>query len=191
MKISKKDLISFTIIFVITLLVFYNFLSMHYATDTYNIMNVGYEKYAINWSLNDGRIFMCIIGLLASAVNMKIEFFVIGTLFMALFISCISVIVLKNIILKYKNTENKYLRVIVLVIAYFTIFNFMYLENLYFVESIVMAISLLLHIFAADILVSRNKHYIVKTTLLTILAIFMYQGIVRFLFCNNIIIIIT
>ena len=50
MKISKKDLISFAIILVITLLIFYNFLSMHYATDTYNIMNVGYEKYAINWS---------------------------------------------------------------------------------------------------------------------------------------------
>jgi len=185
MKISKKDLISFGIIFLLTLLIFCNFLSMHYATDTYNIMNVGYKKYAINWSLNDGRIFMCLIGLFANAINMSIESFVIITLFVALFTSCIAVIILKNIILKYKYTENRYLEGIALTISYFTIFNFMYLENLYFVEAIVMAISLLLYIISADILVERKKYYLIKSILLTILAIFMYQGMVRIFLWNN------
>ncbi len=182
MKVSKKDLISLIIIFLITLVIFYNFVTMHYATDTYNIINVGYEKYAINWSLNDGRVFMCLLGLFANAVNMPISVFVIFTLVVAILVSCIAVIVLKNLILKYKKTENKYIELIVFIIAYFTIFNFMYIENMYFVESIVMALSLLLYIISANILVNRNKYYLIKSLLLTILAIFMYQGIIGFFF---------
>lgn len=182
MKVSKKDLISLIIIFLITLVIFYNFVTMHYATDTYNIINVGYEKYAVNWSLNDGRVFMCLLGLFANAVNMHISVFVIFTLVVAILVSCIAVIVLKNLILKYKKTENKYIELIVFIIAYFTIFNFMYIENMYFVESIVMALSLLLYIISANILVNRNKYYLIKSLLLTILAIFMYQGIIGFFF---------
>ena len=56
MKQRTKNLILFFILFVITGVVFWNYVSMHYATDTYNIMNIGYEKYAINNSLSDGRI---------------------------------------------------------------------------------------------------------------------------------------
>ena len=53
MKQRTKNLILFFILFVITGVVFWNYVSMHYATDTYNIMNIGYEKYAINNSLSD------------------------------------------------------------------------------------------------------------------------------------------
>lgn len=180
MKTYKKDLISFSIIFLLTLALFYNFLNMHYAGDTYYIINGGYENYAINRSLNDGRLFMCLIELFANAVHMPIQVFVILTLFFALLISCISVIVLKNIIIKYKPTKNKYLQILALVISYFTIFNFMYLENMYFVECIVMSASILFHIISADILVSRNKHYIIKSAFFTVISIFMYQGMVGF-----------
>jgi len=162
MKVHKNDLICFIIIFPITLLIFFNFITMHYAGDTYHIMNTDYKTYAINRSLNDGRLFMYLIDLFAYSIHLPITAFVIITLLLALVISCIAVILLKNIVSKYKNTENKYLKGFVLLISYFTIFNFMYIENMYFVECIVMAASLLFHIISADTLVSRKKHYLLK-----------------------------
>ena len=76
----------FIAIFVITCIIFIPFLSGHYATDTYNIANIGYREYAINWSLKDGRIFMAIIGLIAYKINLPIESYVFITLFIALII---------------------------------------------------------------------------------------------------------
>ena len=57
-KITREEIITYIIIFVITCIIFIPFLIGHYATDTYNVINIGYEKYAIEWSLNDGRIFI-------------------------------------------------------------------------------------------------------------------------------------
>lgn len=179
---NKTNILEFVIILAITLIIFIPFLTGHYATDTYNITNIGYKNYAINWSLNDGRIIMAIIGLIADKINISIEAYVFVTLFSALIISCISVCVLKKVIEKYKKPKNIFQNIILLGISYVTIFNFMYLEDMYFVESVVMATSVLLYIIAADILVTKNKNYIIKSLTLTILGILCYQGTIGILF---------
>lgn len=179
---NKKQIVEFVIILAITLIIFIPFLTGHYATDTYNIANIGYKNYSINWSLNDGRIFMAIIGLIASKINITIEEYVFTTLFLALIISCISVHKLKTIIEKYKKPKNILQEIILISISYITIFNFMYLEDMYFVESVVMATSVLLYLTAADIIVTKNKNYIIKSLILTILGILCYQGTIGILF---------
>ena len=99
-KIKKEKLITYLITLSITCILFMPFLIGHYATDTYNVINIGYEKYAIEWSLNDGRIFMSAITLLAGKINLPIEVFIFITLFLALVISSISVMKIKDIIEK-------------------------------------------------------------------------------------------
>ena len=84
--------------------------------------------------------------------------------------------VLNKIIKKYKEPKNIFQEIIVIIISYITVFNFMYLENMYFVECIVMAASVLLFIISADILVEKNNKYFIKSTILTILGIMFYQG---------------
>ena len=181
-KIEKKDVIFFLITFIITIIIFIPFLKGHYATDTYNIVNIGYHDYAINWSLKDGRVFMAVIGLLAGKINMSIEMYVFITLFLALIISNSSVILLYKIIKKYKQPKNLINEVILIIISYITIFNFMYLENMYFVESIVMSISVFLFIIAANIIVEKQKDYFQKSLLLAIIAIICYQGTIGMFF---------
>ena len=181
-KIEKKDVIVFLITFIITIIIFIPFLKGHYATDTYNIVNIGYHDYAINWSLKDGRVFMAVIGLLAGKINMSIEMYVFITLFLALIISNSSVILLYKIIKKYKQPKNLINEVILIIISYITIFNFMYLENMYFVESIVMSISVFLFIIAANIIVEKQKDYFQKSLLLAIIAIICYQGTIGMFF---------
>ena len=176
MKKGTKNLILFFILFVITVVVFWNYISMHYATDTYNIMNIGYEKYAIDNSLSDGRIFMFLIGMFANLVNIPINIYVITLTVLALIISCIAVVVLKNMIMKFCSKETILQEIIAILISYCTIFNFMYVENLYFVESAVMAFSILGYILAVKQIINKNKFYILKATILAILATFCYQG---------------
>lgn len=171
--IYKKDIISFIIIFVIACITLIGFFPMHYATDTYNIINIGYEEYMMNNSLKDGRIVMAILVFIANVFNMPIEIWIPILLVLAVIISCISVIILRNTILSYKPAKNKWVEVIVLLIAYCTIFNFMYLENLYFAECAVMALSVLVYMLSAKNVVKR--HY-VKAILLAMLGVVSYQG---------------
>lgn len=181
-KINNKDIIIFIITFVITCIIFGPLLIGHYASDTYNISNIGYHDYAIKYSLNDGRIFMAILGLIADKINISIELYVFMTLFFALLISNISVVILRKIIKKYKKSEGNIEELIITAISYITIFNFMYLENMYFVESIVMAISILIFIISANIIVEKNKNYIINSSILTILGVMCYQGTIGMFF---------
>lgn len=187
-KINKKNIIDFFIIFVITCIIFIPFLTGHYATDTYNVANVGYHEYAIKWSLNDGRIFMAIIVLLANTLNLSIEIFTFITLFLALIVSSICVIIIKNIIEKFKKPQNVLQNILVTIISYVTIFNFMYIEDMYFIECFIMSISLLLFILAADILVRKDKNSEIKSLLLVIAGIMFYQGSICMFFVMTLLI---
>lgn len=179
---NKKQLIIFVITFIVTCIIFIPFLIGHYATDSYNIANIGYEEYAIKWSLKDGRIFMCLICLIAGKLNISIEVFIFITLFIALIISNITVSFLIKVIKKYKKPQNIIQEIILIVISYITVFNFMYLEDMYFAESIVMSIALLLFTISADILVEKNKKYIVKSLIFNIIGIMCYQGTIGMFF---------
>jgi len=176
-----KEQITFCIIFIITISIFYSFITMHYATDTYNIINRGYEEYAIKYSLNDGRPVMCLISLLANYMKLPIQIYIITLTIIAIFISCISVIKLKNIALKYIESQDSKKNWIVLAISYITIFNFTFLENMQFAECAVMAISVLLNIIVADIIVKKEKNYIIKSLVLTTISIIFYQGMINWL----------
>lgn len=182
-KVFQKDnVICFIIVLALACFIYQGYLSMHYAADTYNIINVGYETYAKNWSFIDGRPIMGIIGMIAEGVHLPIKAFVIGLTFLALIVSSIAVVVLKNILSEYKKNDTIIEKIITTIISFVTIFNFMYIENLYFVESFVMAISVLSYLLAAHILVKRQKHYLIKTQLLLVLGIICYQGTIGFFF---------
>lgn len=181
-KLNKRNLITFIIILIITCIIYAPLLMGHYATDTYNIINKGYEKYAITYSLNDGRPIMCIITLIAQKLNMPIMLYVILLTGIALIISSISVVKLKNIILKYTEKIDKKTEYIILAISYIIIFNFAYLENLQFAESAIMSVSILISIIAAQTIVDKKKNYIIKGLVLSIISVVFYQGTLNWLF---------
>lgn len=181
MKKRQKDFLIFFGIFILAILMYINWITMHYASDTYNIINVGYENYATNWSLKDGRLVMYLITMLCAKLNLPIEVYVIGTLVIALLISCATVIKLKNIILANTKVSTKK-GIIITIAVFFTIFNFMYIEDMYFVESIVMALSLFLFTYSADYIInSKSIINRIKAMVLAILGVIAYQGTAGFL----------
>lgn len=174
---TKKNLTLFCMIFIISCLTFINYLNMHYATDTYRIMNVGYETYATNWSFNDGRPLMGLISLISEAINLPIQAYVIITAIGGVLLASIAVVVLKNMILEIKPAKNKFIEIIVTIIAYVTIFNFMYVENMYFVEATVMSLSILLYIISIKWFYKNKK---ISSMLAAIIATMSYQGTITF-----------
>ena len=108
---------------------------------------------------------------IAQKLNMPIMVYVIILTAIALIVSNISVIKLKNITVKYIEEKNKKTEYIILAIAYIIIFNFAYLENLQFAECAIMSVSILLNIIAAQQIVEKKKNYILKSI---IISIFLY-----------------
>ncbi len=181
MKKLKKDYLIFFGIFILAVIMYINWITMHYASDTYNIMNIGYETYATNWSLKDGRLIMYLLTMLFAKLNLPVEAYVIGTLLVAIVISCICVIKLKNIILKDIKV-NLTKEIFIIIASFFTIFNFMYIEDMYFVESIVMALSLLAFICSANLIVNRKSiRDKILAVVLAIIGVIAYQGTAGFL----------
>ena len=175
-SIIKKELIIFLVVFITSLIIFIPFLRTHYSTDSYYLANKGYKNYVINNSLKDGRVFMAAIGYAAHIFSIPIGTYTITLTVFAIFTSSLTVIALKNIILNYKKTESLLIEVLITFISYFTIFNFMFIENMLFVECFVMSLSILFYMLAAKILVSKNKLYIMKTLVLVVSGVLCYQG---------------
>ncbi len=181
-KLNKLDKVMFIIIVLFSFCIFSGYLVGHFAADTFNIINIGYEKYAINYSLTDGRVFMAFIGFLANMLHMPIVIYIIVLQILAIVVSCYCVIVLKNIILKYKNIENITEHIFLLVVCYYTIFNFSYFENMYFVECFVMSLSILFYILAADKIIKNSEVDNIKAVILVFLGLISYQGTISAFF---------
>lgn len=179
-KLYHKDTWVCLILIVFTCFIFFPFLQGHYIADTYGIIEKGLEGYSMDNSFSDGRMVMGLLNLLVLKLNIPMIAYVIGTLLIAIILSCLVVILLKNSIVKYRQIENKWLEVLVIILCYVTIFNFMYLEQLYFIECIVMSISLLLYTIGANLLVDRDKGYLWKSALCIIIGMLCYQGTIGF-----------
>jgi len=179
---KKIDIIVFFTLLLYSLAIFYNYLTGHFAADTFRIVNIGYEEYAINYSLTDGRIFMALIGLLANISNIPIVAYTIILEILAIIISCVSVIVLKNIVIKYKKIDSKFEKIFLIIVCYYTIFNFTYIENMYFVECFVMSLSILFYILSANKIVDNNKNAYLKAIIFIILGLISYQGTISAFF---------
>lgn len=171
---KKRNIIFLIIVLVIALVTHWEYICGHYSTDDYNIINIGYDEYSIVNNLREGRPVMCLIDQLALRLNMSYDLFIQLTVILAILITSITVIIFYNIICKYLNTDSFKEQIIILLISYLIFFNFMYIENLYFVESIVMALTLLLYVISANCLIKRKS--IILSIVLAVVGTFCYNG---------------
>lgn len=179
MKKTKKELLIYFIVVASAIIIFKNYIIGHYAVDTYAIANLGYKEYAIKIFLKAGRPFSCMLLLIADLINLPIKVLVMFSTIMAIFISALSVMKLREIILKNKNVADKYNELIVIAISFCTVFNFMYIENLYFAEASIMATAVYLSIVAANQLLNLEKHNMIKSLMILLIAIFSYNAVIN------------
>lgn len=180
LKREKKKVLEFLIILILTLIICNGFLRMHYTTDTYKITDEGYINYAIKWSFKDGRPIMFMLLIICEFIKIPIEVTNFIFTLTGIIISCIATIIIKNIILGLKSTNNKKNELLVLVLSYLVIFNFMYIEAIYFLEIIIISLSILLYVIATKVIIERRKNYLINALILVILGVISYQGTISF-----------
>lgn len=177
----KKELIFFLVIFIFSLLMCKGFIQMHYTTDTYKIVDEGYINYAQNWFLKDGRIFSYLLLYICNFLSIPIEILNFLSTMLSIMISCVTVIFIKNMLLSLKPAPNFRAEVLILFISYLVVFNFMYIEILYFLETVIISCSILFFVLASRCILLHKKNYFLKSLALTILGILCYQGTIIFL----------
>ena len=176
-KLLLKKSVYYIIILILAFLINKNYITGHYATDTYAIINMGYEKYAVEVFLNAGRLFSCLFLLTSGLFRLPIDIFVTISTVLAILISGLSVKRLTRIMFRYKMPKNKTDVFIAFAISFCTIFNFMYIEILYFTEAAVLALAVYLSILSADVLISSKRYGSLKSFFLITMAIFCYNSV--------------
>ena len=179
---NNYNKVLFVSLCVFSSIVYIQFIIGHYATDTYNIAYVGYDTYMKNWYLTDGRIFSAMFLFIMKIFNLSVENANTISLLFAIVITNISVMKIFNWTEKYVQIKNIKEKIILLIICYVIFWNFTYIENMYFLESSIMALSVLFYTMSAISLVEKNKYSFLKALMFAILGIISYQGTIGFLF---------
>ena len=182
---KKKNAIIFVIIFIISIAIFFPLLLGNLIGDDYLISSIGYIDYIKNYSLNDGRIFCTILPIIFNALHIPIFTGKIIALMITLAIASLTVVKLKNIIDKYKKSNGIKQSILVTLISFATIYNFLFIDEIFYIEAPVIVSSILLFIMAANILVTNNKKSLIKSLLLVVIASFCYQGTILVFFAMS------
>lgn len=173
----KKNIVIYLCIVIIASMMCFPYLTMHYSTDNYTIIGDGYNKYAVETFLNAGRIFSSGITLLAGHINLPINIFVQVLFYIGILISCLCVMEIRKCIIKIKPEKNLKDIILVVGISFCIIFNFMYLENMYFAEIPIMALGIFLFIKSSENLIEEKYG---RSLLYLILGELCYQGTINF-----------
>ena len=169
----KKSIIQITIVVIIACILFSSIIYCYRTLDTYSIeTDKGLKEYALERSFNDGRIFMGFICLFADATNIGVQTLVTINILSAIIILGCCVVYLKDILLKLIKNNN--IEIILFILCFVYYFNFMLIDAMQFIESIVISVSLLLYTIAAKRLIIDKKW--ISSFVLVIIGIFFYQA---------------
>lgn len=173
--IKYRNYILFIVTIFVSCILYWEYLIGHFAAETYGIA-LDYKNYAINAYLVDGRFFSYLFIMLANKLSIPILLLMSISTFSSIVIATIAILQLKNIIAQLvKLTKEQ--EIIVWLISYFTIFNFMMVEIMYFPESCIIVCSILFYIISAKYLIQRKY---VRSFFILIIGTFCYQGTIGF-----------
>ena len=158
-----------------TCIIYFNYLIGHFSAETYALAH-GYESYAINVYIADGRIFSGLLMIFADLINIPIINLMSISLFLGICIAVIAIYKMKNTIMELLKINQKQ-EIIIWLICYTIIFNFIMIEMLHFPEACIMSLSILFNIIAANYFIN-NKY--IKSAIFLFLGVFCYQATIGF-----------
>ena len=177
METKKEKIGTFICIFFISILSYINFITGYFSIDTDNIISLGYNGYAINYFLYDGRVFSALFALIGELTKISLKNLYIFSTICSMAICSISVMLIYKIVYKILKPETKTKKLILILLSYTYIFHFMSINNFEYFENCIMSIAVLIYILAAKKIVIDRK--IQLGAILCILATAMYQGTIN------------
>lgn len=177
--ISKEEIIILGIILFICIIICSPLLQMHIASDTYNLMDLGYFEYPKQFFLKDARIISSLVLYIGGILNLPYEVFIVSMEVLAVIISALSIYFIYKTVKERTNISSIWKKALIIMSGFILVFNCMSLEYLLYAECSVMCLGLLLSILAARIFSGETNHKYIKSLALIILATFCYQGVVN------------
>lgn len=172
---QKKNIILFMITMILSLIVLCFFVTGYYSIDTTRIYKQGYIDYATKDAyIRDGRLFSALIFVIVGLFNPEILTVYIINIIIAIIILSFCVMQIYHLIERYKKIEDTKNKMIAFMLSYTYIFNFLIVDILKFIDSFVIATSILLFIIAIKKVIIEKKNKL--GMLLTILGVICYQG---------------
>lgn len=172
---QKKNIILFIVTMILSLIILSFFVTGYYSVDTLRIHSQGYINYATKDAyIKDGRLFSALIFVIVGLINPEMIVMYIINIIIAIAILSLCVIQIYHLIERYKILEKPQHKIIAFMISYTYIFNFLIVDILKFIDSFIIATSILLFIIAIKKIIIEKKNKI--GFLLTVLGVICYQG---------------
>lgn len=178
-KLKKIDFSTFGVIAIITTLLCNAFLQMHYSSDTFVLLDLGYMDYPSKYFLLDGRLISTLVCLTAGILHIPYNAYIIGMDVIAVFFVCIGIYLTYKTMCKIIKADSTLKKALILMSSFVLILNQFSLEYLLFPESAVMCLGQLLCIIAATFVISDKKYKYLKISVLLFFAVFCYQGLLN------------
>ena len=173
---NKREILFVIVTFIISMLMCVAFLQPHYTQDTYKIIRDGLTEFSLERFLEDGRVFTAIITIFVDKINMSVETYMLISFIIALILFSISILFVFKIYKKIFSKDSKIINALLFCISFMTIYNYMAIEYIYYLETAVMALGVLLSVIACKIIVDDEEHMYIKASIILIIAAFCYQG---------------
>ena len=172
---QKRNAIIFIVSVILSLIILCFFVTGYYSIDAVRIYSQGYIDYATKDAyIRDGRLFSALIFVIVGLFNPEMLTMYIINIIIAIVILSVCVVQIYHLIERYKKLEKKRENIIAFALSYTYIFNFLIVDVLKFIDSFVIAASILLFIVAIKKIVIDQKNKL--GFLLTILGVICYQG---------------
>lgn len=178
-KIDKNELIKYSVIFIITLLLCSGFLQMHFSSDTYVLYDLGYMNYPQEYFLLDGRLISTIVCYIGGVLNLPIPVYIICMDFIGIIFIATAIYLMNKILERIVNPEKTITKLMLTAGCFLLILNQFTLEYLLFPESAVMCLGVLFNVIAVKIMVDNPKHKYLKIFFSLLIAGFSYQGLLN------------
>ena len=145
---NKKSFLIFGIILLLCVFICSPLLQFHIASDTYNLMDLGYFVYPSHYFLKDARIVSTLVMYIAGMLNLSYPVFIVLMEILAVIIVALSIFYLYKTVQDKVELKSNGKILFIIMASFIMIFNCMSLEYLLYAECSVMCLSVLLSILS-------------------------------------------
>lgn len=184
MKIKANNkLIRFVSILMFVILFTFMLFPNHYATDTYNIIELGFKEYAEKWFAPSGRTVGMLVLFIFEKTNLNCNQYIFIMKIISVIIATITIFEFHELISKYSNVlnENKFKRLAIFLASLLTFLNSATYQFFYYPESAIMWLGVFFVVIALKIILDYNdKFRYLKSFIFIFLAMNCYQTVILF-----------
>ena len=178
----KKEIIKLSTIFIIVILFTLGLFPSHYATDTYNIIELGFEEYAKKWFSPSGRTVGMLLLFMFEKLQLTCDQYIFVSKIFSVIIATVSIYLFNNMFVKYSKCENNKIKEIAFLVISLVIFlNHGTYQYFYYPEACVMWLGVLMVVLAIKInLNNEAKFRFIKSFICIFVAMNCYQAVIFF-----------